>query len=279
MTKNEETKETDVMPLEANELVEIARGAEEAVEAVKKIITMALKVTSEKHWVNQAGRPYLQGDGAEGVANLFGISWNFIEKPYKVNEEDGNYRYECLLNVRFKARSIEVIGARSTKDTFFRTRYKYNQSTQKKEKYTLPISEVDSADVLKSCITNAIGNGVTRILGIRNATWEMLKEAGLNVDKIQKISYGKDDKKKGAQAGTQGATTTMKDPDAPATEPQQKAIHAMLGKLDNKDEYTKHTEVSNVLGLKDIITSMGDITKKQASTVIEHLQAELDKQK
>ena len=114
---------------------------------------------------------------------------------------------------------------------------------------------------------------------MENATWEMLKEAGLNVDKIQKISYGKDDKKKGAQAGTQGATTTMKDLDAPATEPQQKAIHAMLGKLDNKDEYTKHTEVSNVLGLKDIITSMGDITKKQASTVIEHLQAELDKQK
>ena len=148
MTKNEEVKETDVMPLEANELDEIARGAEEAVEAVKKIITMALKVTDEKHWISQAGKPYLQSDGAESVAYLFGISWNFIEKPYKVNEEDGNYRYECVLNVRFKARSIEVIGARSTKDPFFNVRYKWNPKTQKKDiRYTLPVSEIDTADV------------------------------------------------------------------------------------------------------------------------------------
>lgn len=168
-----------------DDIVSIAEVAEKRIMAVKKIISMALKVTSEKDWVNQNGKPYLQGDGAEAVANLFGVSWNFIEKPYKVDEGDGHFRYECVLRLSFKTRSVEVMGARSTKDTFFSQRYKYNKETKQKEPYQLPPSEIDASDVMKSCITNAIANGVTRILGIRNATWDMLKEAGLNVEKIR----------------------------------------------------------------------------------------------
>ena len=189
-------KEKDQMLIEEDDLVGIARVAEQRVAAVKKIISMALKVTSESDWVDQQNKPYLQGNGAEAVANLFGVSWKFIEKPKKIDEEDGNYRYECALEMSFKGRTVEVIGARSTKDTFFTTRYKFNPETKQREPYQLPPSEVDSADVMKSSITNAIGNGVTRILGIRNATWEMLKEAGLNIEKIQKVRYSQQEESK-----------------------------------------------------------------------------------
>lgn len=173
-----------------DDLIMLAETAEKRIAAVKKIITLALKVTTEKDWVNQGKKPYLQGDGAEAVANLFGISWRFIEKPEKVAEEEGHYRYEAVLEVSFRGRTIEVMGARSTKDTFFSTRYKWDEKEKKKMPFQLPISEIDSADVMKASVTNAIANGVTRILGIRNASWAMLKEAGLDIDKISKVDYG-----------------------------------------------------------------------------------------
>lgn len=193
MSEKELIVKDDIPAIADDELIAIAEVAEKRVAAVKKIITMALKVTSENDWVDQNGKPYLQGNGAEAVANLFGVSWKFIDKPKKVDEGEGHFRYECALEVSFKGRSIEVMGARSTKDTFFSTRYRTNQETKKREPYQLPPSEIDASDVMKSSITNAIGNGVTRILGIRNATWEMLKEAGLNVDKIREkaITYQK----------------------------------------------------------------------------------------
>ncbi len=68
----------------------------------------------------------------------------------------------------------------------------------------------------------------------------------------------------------------IKDPDAPATEPQVKAIHAMLQKIGIKDDFAKHQKVSRIIGLPEpeVITSLSKLTKGQASKVIETLTAE-----
>ena len=272
----ETTDKNEIMPaISDDNIIAVAAKAEERINAINKIKRISLRVTNHHDWVDQNSRPYLQASGSEKVARLFGISWR-IDEPTMDLEKDGHFAYTYKGYFSISGTTIEAIGTRSSKDPFFK---KYSYSTGKK--IELPVSEIDKTNVKKAAYTNLIGNGITRLLGIRNLTYDDLKEAGINIAKITKVEYKSKGKpqSQGTQAGTQGATTTMKDLDAPATEPQQKAIHAMLGKLDNKDEYTKHTEVSNVLGLKDIITSMGDITKKQASTVIEHLQAELDKTK
>lgn len=69
---------------------------------------------------------------------------------------------------------------------------------------------------------------------------------------------------------------TIKDPDEPATEPQVKAIHALLGKLGIKDDFEKHSKASRMAGIPEpeVITSMTILTKGQASKVIEALMAE-----
>jgi hypothetical protein len=69
---------------------------------------------------------------------------------------------------------------------------------------------------------------------------------------------------------------TVKDPNEPATEPQIKAIHALLNKLGVKDEFEKHMRVSRIIGIPEpeVITSMSKLTKGQASMVIETLTKE-----
>ena len=64
-----------------------------------------------------------------------------------------------------------------------------------------------------------------------------------------------------------------------STSPQHGAIFSILKKLGIEDEMAKHEKVSNVLGLERVITSMKELTKKQASDAISLLGAELEKAK
>lgn len=159
-------------------LIDIAEKAEKRVEAVRKIKILSLRTTNPNDWTNQGGKPYLQVSGAEKVARLFGISWR-IDEPYYVVEEDGHFRFDYKGYFSMAGIEIEAIGTRSSRDPFF-------SGSKDNPK---PPSEIDKGDVKKSAYTNCIGNGVTRILGIRNLTWDDLKEAGIDIEKIAKIEY------------------------------------------------------------------------------------------
>jgi hypothetical protein len=70
---------------------------------------------------------------------------------------------------------------------------------------------------------------------------------------------------------------TIKDPDAPVTDPQVKAIGAILSKLGINDDMARHEKVSNILALTNVIPSMRQLTKGQASEVIQALSDEANK--
>lgn len=56
------------------------------------------------------------------------------------------------------------------------------------------------------------------------------------------------------------------------TEPQKKAIFAIFGKLEIKDDQLKHNYIGmEILGGKEAIKSVNDLTKEQAGTVIKYL--------
>lgn len=63
----------------------------------------------------------------------------------------------------------------------------------------------------------------------------------------------------------------IKDPDAPASEPQLKAIHAMLNKIGVKDEAKKHDFCAKLFPVPTPIESFSNITKGQASYIIDKL--------
>ena len=189
MEKNEKiaVSEKDLLPLPDDSIIEAAQQAERKIEAVKKIKTMALAVTNSNDWIDEGGKPYLQSSGAEKIARLFGIS-SVIDEPTIEYDEDGHFTYTYRGTFSIKGVSIEAVGTRSSRDPFF----------SKSHGKEIPPSEISKADVKKAAFTNLTANGITRLLGIRNLTWEELKEAGIK-SAGKKVEFKYEGKKKAVQ--------------------------------------------------------------------------------
>jgi hypothetical protein len=196
-----ENEERENLPAIADDfLIQVADQAERRVDAVMKIKRVSLKVTNARDWTDQNGNPYLQVSGSEKIANLFNISWR-IDEPLYNEEPDGHFTWTYKGYFTLGGRSIEAIGTRSSKDAFF-NKYSYGDADEegKKKKTLLPPSAIDKGDVKKAAMTNLFGNGITRILGIRNLTWDDLKEfAGITKDQVSAIQYRKGGEKPSIQ--------------------------------------------------------------------------------
>lgn len=179
--------------LSDDHLLAVAAQAERRIEAVNKIKQLALKVTNARDWRDQGGNPYLQVSGAEKVARLFGISWR-IDEPIREEHADGHFSYTVKGYFSMGTAEIEVVGTRSSTDPFF----------CKQHGAVLPPAEIDRNDVKKGAVTNCLGNGITRLLGIRNLRWEDLKESGINQDDIGKVEYRSGDPNEAARLPNYG---------------------------------------------------------------------------
>jgi hypothetical protein len=171
----------------SDHILQAAEHAEKRIAAINKVKRMALLVTNKYDWIDQNGRPYLQVSGAEKVARLFGISWR-VEEPVFEEDADGHFRYTYKGEFSAFGATIEAVGTRGSKDKFFSKSY---------EKI-IPPSEIDKSDVKKSAYTNCIGNGITRLLGIRNLTYDDLAGANIIKGDLASIKYKK--KEKGGEA-------------------------------------------------------------------------------
>lgn len=185
-------QETEITPILDDTLVSLAEQAEKRINAMNKIKQVSLKLTNRHDWTDQGGKPYLQVSGAEKIARMFGISWR-ISEPEKEFTEGGHYSFTYKGYFSLAGATIEVIGTRSSKDGFFK-KYDYSQKDEngKGIKTELPASEIDTGDVKKAAYTNCIGNGIVRLLGLRNLTYEDLEKfAQITPDMIDKVGYKK----------------------------------------------------------------------------------------
>lgn len=178
------------LPMLADDsLIQIAKQAEARIDAVIKIKQIALKVTNGNDWCDQDGKPYLEASGSEKVANVFNISWRFLDPEPKYEEEqDGHYTYTYRGEFCLAGRTIEVEGSRSSKDGFFKQNvWENNVKTEKDVR-----DRDNKRDVKMAALTNLLGNGITRILGIRNLTYaDLEKFAGIKQDEVKGVKYKK----------------------------------------------------------------------------------------
>lgn len=163
--------------------------AQRRLDTVKKIISIALKITTYRDWVNQNGNPYLVHSGAEKVARLFGVSLCDI-KTEKIWADDTKGKYyiykttgKAILPGKFD--SIEALGTCSQRDPFF----------GKANGAFLDTVEIDETNIMKASYSNFVVNSITHLLGLRNLTWEELKEVGIDKGKVQEIKYQSGSKK------------------------------------------------------------------------------------
>lgn len=165
-----------------------------SVDAYKKIIGIAIRLTNHQDWVNQNGKPYLQCSGAEKIASPFLVTMGTPRRERLERDDDKGksyiWVYEAQFTSRRLGRSIVAQGKCSSRDQFFG---KSKDGTYK------PYDEIKEEDVMQAAYTNCFGNGVTRLLGIRNLTWQQLAEGGISQNSIGKVEYQKGQTAEGAQ--------------------------------------------------------------------------------
>ncbi|MFA6290152.1 MAG: hypothetical protein WC637_00145 [Victivallales bacterium] len=217
--ENEVMVYDDNVPAIADDsLLRIAEMAERRIDAVVKIKQMALKVTNANDWNDQGGKPYLQVSGSEKVANLFNISWR-IDEPVVDTEDDGHFTFTFRGIFSIPGRSISAEGSRSSKDPFFKKYDWIKEQGKADKKVEKPISAIDRRDVRMAALTNLLGNGITRLLGIRNLSYADLDlYAGIKKEMIGVVDYkgkGKDreplkePQKKAENGKTESAALTV----------------------------------------------------------------------
>lgn len=162
---------------------DILAAANRRIAQLDKIVKLSISRTNHNDWVDQEGKPYLTCSGAEKIARLFGVCWKDVksEKIITSDEKGQYYFYEYSGVFTLGADSITAVGTCSQKDQFF----------AKAHGQIKPLSEIDETNIRKAAYSNMVVNGVTRILGIRNLTWEEVQDGGIDQKKTSKVNYDK----------------------------------------------------------------------------------------
>lgn len=166
----------------------IVAEATKKVALLQQILTVAIKSTNSRDWIDQAGRPAPTASACEKIASVFGIKMDLPVPPEGKREERTDdkgayYTYTFAAKFIIGSRYIHAIGSGSSRDKFF--------SWNSGEKTWKELSEFDESNIRKSAYSNLILNGITRILGIRNLTWEQLEAGGIKKDAVSTVTYNR----------------------------------------------------------------------------------------
>lgn len=187
--------ESDVLPAhEEGEFdTALVERLDQAVESYKKIVSISIKLTNAWDWSDLGGKPYLQCSGAEKIASPFKVSMGVPTKErLERTDKEGKPYYIWVFQATFSSRqlgrTIVAQGKCSSRDQFFG-----KEGDSYKE-----LDDVKEEDVLQAAYTNLFNNGVQRLLGIRNLTWEQLALGGIKQETVGKVAF-----RKGGQGGGQ----------------------------------------------------------------------------
>lgn len=108
--------------------------------------------------------------------------------PDRITDDKGAYiDYEAYGTLKTgDGREMELMGNCSTRDDFFGRR-----TDKEGNDYFLPLSEVDVPSVKQKAITNLLNHCAIRALGLKSITLNDLKEAGMDINQIGKVTFGK----------------------------------------------------------------------------------------
>ncbi len=168
----------DALPFENLLDERFIESLEKAVQHYHRYLKICLSLTTTEDWICHKETYSLQASGAEKLCNVFGITWSApLVVEHKMKDEEGDfYEYEVsgtISSTLLKRRDVWFTGNRSSRDSFFQARS----------------GGFDKGDIRKAAFSNWLVNAVARLIGLRNPSVEMLREAGLNPDKIRGIDY------------------------------------------------------------------------------------------
>lgn len=163
---------------------EILEIADKRLQSIKRVKEFALTLTNPNDWVDIDGKPYLVAAGAEKIARPFGVKIKMTGHDKEAGrDEHGEYYiytfYGTATLANDRLDSIDVMGICSSRDKFFGTR----------DGEIIPMSEISEPNIKRKAYNNMVMNGITRLLGLRNMTWEEV-ESKIDRGKVAGYKYG-----------------------------------------------------------------------------------------
>lgn len=182
------------LPTAGEQSPNLLKILEERAKLIERILDYAIGATHPQQWCDFAGKPWPTGPACESMARRCGVSITNVRSTKRSSSDDKGdfYLYVCEATVQLPSGfdSIEAFGTCSSRDTFLGT----ETSAGRK------VSEIDEGNIMKAAYTNMIVNGVTRLLGVRNLSWDRLAALGLDKSKMGSVQFASGSRGGGQQA-------------------------------------------------------------------------------
>ena len=192
------TEGESLIAYDYDNVMQLAARADRMVEALKKIMDAAIKITTKKDWTVIGGTPYLQETGASKVARLYGISWDILDDYPKIERDAEGYpTYIYRMTFKMGKDTIVADGARNARDEFFAGKKTDKSGNPIKQK---SVDEIALDDVRRAAYTNCLNRGIKGLVpGLRQLEIADLERNGINIRDAGGYSF-----KTGSQGGNSG---------------------------------------------------------------------------
>jgi hypothetical protein len=161
-------------------------------QMLERLLDYAIKATHAGQWTDQQGKPFPTAAAAEVKARRCAVRISNVRKQKIESQDDLGafymYLVEATASLPGEWDSLEAMGTCSSRDQFIGTNGTKHQ-----------LSDIDEGNILKAAYSNLIVNAVTRLLGVRNLTWEALGKLGISQQGASKVEYDS-----GAKGGGRG---------------------------------------------------------------------------
>jgi hypothetical protein len=185
-----------------------------------RVMAVALNMTNSRDWSDFGGNPFLESSGAEKIARPFGISFGPVTDIKREDGEDKNGKY-VVFTAHYFAQwgndRVEYIGRSSSRSKF------YSQGGK------LDIEEISIPNLMGHAQSNAIGNCIKRLLGLRNLTWQELEKYGIKPGK--RVTFKDTSTAAASTAGARKAQKAASDKKSPIWESDYKGKHYLYARV------------------------------------------------
>jgi len=261
-----------------NEAIAITRPPEmvlaEAQKAAKALTTV-LKGKKKPVIIN--GEQYLEFEDWQTVGKFYGITVKVLNTNFIQYGDVRGFEARAVVLTR-DGQEISAAEAMCLNDEDkWSTRTKHEWKDNKRVKTgeePVPLFQLRSMAQTRACAK-----------ALRNVLAWVVVLAGYKAMPAEEITgheFSEREKKTATVQPLQPKTNGNgegKPPDELANPNQLKAVNTLLTKLNIKDDWKRHARVTEIIGSKDVIPSLNDLTHSQASTVIDCLQKQINDSK
>lgn len=147
---------------------------------------VTISVLAKNDFMDQGGKPWLTGRGAEKLATFLGL---------RVTDKEREPTLAEISRVIKRSEPVTVVVTAIVRSDVLNLEDIYTGTCTTSNKFYAERKQIDPGDVIKHAETNLMANAISRMMGFGNLTWAELEELGFKRDEAGgSVDYGQREK-------------------------------------------------------------------------------------